>query len=125
MSAALKICIADDEEPIRENLGEAVEAMWEDASIDLVADGKAALEKVGSQKYDLLITDLKMPQMEGNELIGAIQDLPENVRPKYIIVLSGFIDVVDDYFQTENVYFFSKPLKLEAFEKLLSNLFDQ
>jgi two-component system, chemotaxis family, chemotaxis protein CheY len=39
-------------------------------------DGKDGLGKVGAEKFDLVITDLNMPQMDGIQLIAAIRKLP-------------------------------------------------
>jgi two-component system chemotaxis response regulator CheY len=39
-------------------------------------DGKDGLEKCGKEKYDLVITDLNMPRMDGIEMITSIRRLP-------------------------------------------------
>jgi two-component system chemotaxis response regulator CheY len=39
-------------------------------------DGKDGLEKSGGQKFDLVITDLNMPRMDGIEMISAVRKLP-------------------------------------------------
>ncbi|MFH2055341.1 MAG: response regulator [bacterium] len=50
-------------------------------------DGNAALDLIDSNNFDLVVTDLKMPQMSGVELLQAIKDR----RPKLpVVVISGY-----------------------------------
>jgi two-component system, chemotaxis family, chemotaxis protein CheY len=38
--------------------------------------GRQGLEKAGAERFDLIVTDLNMPEMDGIELIGALRRLP-------------------------------------------------
>jgi CheY-like chemotaxis protein len=51
--------------------------------------GEEALELFSSQKFDVVVTDFKMPSMDGIELIQRIRDLEPEAR---IILLSGFVE---------------------------------
>jgi len=51
--------------------------------------GEEALELFSRQKFDVVVTDFKMPSMDGIELIHRIRDLEPNAR---IILLSGFVE---------------------------------
>jgi CheY-like chemotaxis protein len=51
--------------------------------------GEEALELFSRQKFDVVVTDFKMPSMDGIELIQRIRDLEPNAR---IILLSGFVE---------------------------------
>ena len=62
-----KILVVDDERAIRNTLKEILE--FEGYQVELAEDGKQALEKVGKGKYDLIYTDVKMPGMDGIELL--------------------------------------------------------
>ena len=61
------VLIVDDEKNIREGLGKALEL--EDYNVFLAADGKEALAVINSEEIDLIISDLKMPEMSGEELL--------------------------------------------------------
>jgi two-component system response regulator PilR (NtrC family) len=63
-----KILIVDDEKTIRESV--AMVLSEEGYETDLASDGKIALEKLNENDYDILITDLKMPEMDGIELMN-------------------------------------------------------
>src|SRR5262249_25076260 len=62
-----RVLIVDDESLSREFLMEAVQALG--CRADAVPDGSQALERLRSRSYDLLITDLRMPGIDGLELI--------------------------------------------------------
>ena len=86
----LKIFLAEDEVVIRETIKKMIP--WEELGFELVgeaADGEMALPLLLRQKPDLLITDIKMPFMDGLTLAGlAKKELP-NLK---IVILSGYDD---------------------------------
>ena len=53
--------------------------------------GQDALELCGKQRFDIIITDYKMPKMNGVELIGKLRKLDSNYS---IILISGFVDAL-------------------------------
>jgi DNA-binding NtrC family response regulator len=63
-----RILIVDDEKTIRESV--AMVLSEEGYDTDVASDGRLALEKLNEKDYDILITDLKMPEMDGIELIN-------------------------------------------------------
>lgn len=62
-----KILIIDDEEVIRLTLKEILE--YEDYETDEAEDGKEGLDKVLKKDYDVVLCDIKMPQMDGLEVL--------------------------------------------------------
>lgn len=84
----IRVVIADDEEKICWLMQEIIE--WDRLGAELigmVGDGLKALELVCSQRPDVLITDIRMPELDGLELIERVaQNSPETS----IIVISGY-----------------------------------
>jgi excisionase family DNA binding protein len=80
-----RILVVDDEAGIRELLSKTLALAEYD--VDLAPDGRAALEKLRLYQYDLLITDLKMPGVDGLTVIretrGFRPDLP-------IVIITGY-----------------------------------
>ncbi len=66
-----KILVIDDEKSIRRALKEILE--FEDFEVDEAEDGKQGLDKATSQYYDLIFCDIKMPKMDGMEVLAALQ----------------------------------------------------
>lgn len=64
---AFNILVVDDELSVRDSLKEWLEE--EDFSIDMAVSGPDALEKLSQKTYQLMLTDIKMPQMGGVELL--------------------------------------------------------
>lgn len=84
------VLIAEDEKMIRTGLATMVRRA--PVRIDEVLearDGKQALEILRSKPVDLLITDIRMPQMDGLELAAHCQKLEQ---PPFVLVISGYDD---------------------------------
>jgi CheY-like chemotaxis protein len=68
-----KILVVDDNLPFAENLAEILSDGG--AEVDVVGTGSAALEKIERGRYDLLVSDMKMPIMGGAELVHRVRKL--------------------------------------------------
>jgi signal transduction histidine kinase len=80
-----KILIVDDEPPIRTACAKILAEQG--ASVETAGDGLAGLEKAKAQEFDLALIDLKMPQMDGMQLLEHLNQLdPDLVK----IVITGF-----------------------------------
>jgi len=111
------ILIVDDEEIIREFL---YEVLHEDYSITSVCDGDEAIEKLKERKFDLIITDLKMPKVSGEEVVKfACQSNPDYK----VIVISGYSSL---YTVSQSVNnganaFLSKPFSINELMQTVSS----
>jgi CheY-like chemotaxis protein len=86
------ILIAEDNSDFVELLRERIKGF--DKNIEIVEsnNGYEALDKLRERQFDLLITDFHMPIMNGMELVKSIKSVPENRRPKNVIMLSAFLE---------------------------------
>ena len=82
------------------------------------ADGVEALERMPAEKFDLIITDLNMPDMDGFEFIRTLRETPE-YRDIPIIVLSSMTDLKNKDYALElgALAFLEKPLSTEAIQR--------
>ena len=78
------ILIIDDERPIRNTLKEILE--YEKYKVDEAEDGPSGLEKIKSGKYDLIMCDIKMPKMDGLEVLEKSIDFGVDTP---IVMISG------------------------------------
>ncbi len=67
----IKALVIDDEELIRWSLQTALKGL--DLSVDVAESGEQALKMLKSSRYDIIITDLKMPGLDGLELLAEIR----------------------------------------------------
>ena len=96
----------------------------DDINLDIAENGRSALKRISENNYDILITDMQMPLMDGMELIGKIKKLKYKFP---IIVISAFSqeDVINKYktigaFEVIQKPFDSKRLK-QVIEKAIKN----
>jgi DNA-binding NtrC family response regulator len=78
------ILIVDDEEVIRSFLAEV---LGEEYDVMLACDGDEAIELLRGRKFDVVITDLKMPRVPGEEVVRFTRAQDPETR---VIVISGF-----------------------------------
>lgn len=101
-----KILIVDDEVPIRRTLREILE--FEQYEVEEAADGLEGVSKVQSQKYDVVIMDIKMPKMDGIEALERIMMIsPET--PVIMVSGHGTIDTAVEAVKKGAFDFISKP----------------
>lgn len=79
MDKGKNILIVDDDEQILFVWRGALEGRAENWHVETARDGYEALEKIGAIAFDLIVTDLRMPDMDGCELTVAIRRLAGNV----------------------------------------------
>ena len=70
-------------------LKETVLSIAPEALVIQANDGNEALKKVMNQRFDLVITDLKLPKMDGKTLVQSFQTVPAQYKPTAVIVFSG------------------------------------
>ena len=84
------VLIADDEPIILEGMKLVIK--WEELGLNIietVPDGKKALEVIENNHIDILITDIRMPEMDGIELLKAVKHKYPQIK---VIILSGHDD---------------------------------
>lgn len=80
-----RILIVDDEQAVRDLLSKTL--TMADYDVDAADDGPSALDKMRAVSYDLLITDLKMPGMDGLSVIREARKLAPDLR---VIIITGY-----------------------------------
>lgn len=90
MGKTSKILIVEDEAAIRRVLVKILEEESSDYVVDAAENGEEALQKITGEDYDLVISDIKMPKMDGEELLVAAKKIkPDTV----FVMISGHGDL--------------------------------
>ena len=109
-----KILVIDDERAIRNTLKDILE--FEGYTIDLAENGKVGLEKALATTYDLIYTDIKMPEMDGLEMLQAyrqtIKELGAEEAPVVMISGHGTVETAVEALKNGAFDFIVKPLDL-------------
>jgi two-component system, cell cycle response regulator len=105
-----KILIVDDDETVRESLNDFLE--FHDFVVTAVASAAQALETMASNEFDLVISDLVMPKMDGIALVKSIRDSGKDVP---FLVMTGFasIEYAVESMKAGATDFLTKPLKFD------------
>jgi DNA-binding NtrC family response regulator len=88
MNQKISILIVDDEDSVRDSLKSWFEEDGYD--VDCAADARIALSKLNSMTFDIVLTDIKMPGMDGLEMLRRIKVLNED---SIVIVMTAFATV--------------------------------
>lgn len=83
-----RILIVDDDADIRETMVTLLS--MNDYTVTAVADGTSAIEKVGREKFDIVLTDLMLPKMNGIDLIKNLKGIDTDLQ---CIVITGYATV--------------------------------
>jgi DNA-binding NtrC family response regulator len=116
--AAEKVLIVEDEENARTGLAELISAWGYRA--ETARDGVEGLEKVIAWSPQIVISDLKMPRMDGIELLERIADQPQ---PMAVVVLTaqGSIDTAVEAMKLGAYDFLTKPVDASRLRAILTN----
>ncbi len=104
-----RILVVDDEQAIRKALKEILE--YEKHQVELAKDGFEAIEKVKSNTFDLILLDIKMPKIDGIEVLEKIQTINPEL-PIIIITGHGTVDTAVEALKKGAYDFLEKPLDL-------------
>src|SRR5947207_9113702 len=113
-----KVLIVEDEENERSGLAELVSA-W-GYRTETAKDGLDGLEKVATWSPGIVITDLKMPRMDGMELLQRIAEQPQPIAV-VLLTAQGSIDVAVDAMKIGAYDFIQKPVDTARLKQILQN----
>jgi len=113
-----RILVVDDEEYILEFFVEVFQMF--PVQVDTAGNGRAAMEKMRLNDYDLIITDFKMPQMSGKELYGWIKNNRPCLAERIIFVTGDTVSPeTRSFFKENRSRFLAKPFKIEDVQEAI------
>ncbi|MEX1187668.1 MAG: sigma-54 dependent transcriptional regulator [Bacteroidia bacterium] len=117
-----KILIVDDERAIRSTLKEILE--YENHQVDEAVDGAEGWEKLKNGSYDVLLSDIKMPKMDGTELLDKVIEMGIDC-PVIMISGHGTIETAVECIKKGAYDFIAKPLDLNRLMITMRNALDK
>ena len=116
------ILVIDDEKSIRNSLKDVLE--YEKHEVDLAEDGAEGLELFQEKKYDIVLSDIKMPKMDGMEVLDELLKLSDDIS---IIMISGHgtIDTAVEAIKKGAFDYIEKPLDLNRLLITIRNALDK
>jgi two-component system NtrC family sensor kinase len=118
-----RILVVDDEKYILDFFVEAFQAV--SMSVDTVNNGQAALQKMENFRYDIVITDFRMPQMSGKELFNWIREHRPRLANRIIFVTGDTVsNETRSFFEENHSRFLAKPFKIEEVKEVIQRVLE-
>lgn len=107
-----KVLVVDDDLQIAELLGDILAI--DGHAVDHAANGRLALEKVSAVSYDLILTDMKMPELDGPGLYHEVENRwPELARRFVFLTGDAYAQVAKDFLDLTGAPTLQKPFRLD------------
>jgi two-component system phosphate regulon sensor histidine kinase PhoR len=112
MTKTINVLVADDERPIRDGCHRVLTAQG--FQVLTAENGRAALDVISKEPVDLLLLDLKMPIMSGEQVLEAVRARYPGI-PVIIITGHGTVDTAVDCMKKGAYDFITKPFQVDQF----------
>jgi DNA-binding NtrC family response regulator len=114
---SLRVLVVEDDVPIGRMLASILAD--EGYVVDLASDGLTALGKIEAREYDLILTDLRMPELDG---VGLYRELerrqPEMLRRVIVITGTSGHPEYESFLEETQVPYLEKPFSLQALQAI-------
>ena len=119
MNDKLKILVLDDEEIVVTRLKAALEK--DGYIVETFIDSRLAKERIEQNKFDIVVTDLKMANIDGMQLFQFVKQKHPDTE---VILISGFatLDVVKNGLQAGVRDVIAKPFKISQIKELINKI---
>lgn len=117
-----KIMLVDDEEEVRKSIIRKIP--WEDTGFEVIGDaenGKDALEKIEMNEPDVVLTDIRMPYMDGLAMAERIRQTHPSIK---IVIFSGFdeFEYAKKAIKLNVIEYILKPVNVEELTVILKKI---
>ncbi|WP_116787688.1 sigma-54-dependent transcriptional regulator [Flavobacterium psychrotrophum] len=119
-----KILIIEDEAAIRRVLGKILSEENDTYKVEEAADGQEGLEKIKNDDYDLVLCDIKMPKMDGVEVLEAVKKIKPEI-PFVMISGHGDLETAINTMRLGAFDYISKPPDLNRLLNTVRNALDR
>ena len=116
-----KVLIVDDEETLTWSMAKSLSKDKDKYEVIIANNGREALSQLHNNKIDLVITDIRMPDINGLDLMVKIKK--EYPQTKIIIMTAyGSSDIQKEANQRGSLYYVEKPFEISEIRKIISDL---
>ena len=117
-----RIILVDDEEEVRKSIIKKID--WQSAGFQVVGDaenGQDALEKIEALKPEVVLTDIRMPYMDGLTLAGKLRQKYPSIK---LVIFSGFDDFeyAKQAIKLNVIEYILKPVNVEELTAILQKI---
>lgn len=116
--AQRRILIVDDEKNIRLMLTQALAS--DETRVETAVNGEEALQKLQQTKYDLLLLDLRLPGMDGLDVLKEVRRLDDEL-PVIVLTAHGTVESAVEALRGGAVNFLQKPFAPRELREVVEN----
>ena len=115
-SRSLDICIIDDEIVVCKRLQQALTN--DGLLVETFVDSRSALERIKEKRFDVVVTDIRMDEIDGMEVLAAVTEKGEDTK---VIMITGYatIEIAREATIRGAFDFLSKPFKPNDLREML------
>ena len=115
-----KVLVIDDNEPVLTTIAEIIKG--EEIEVDTASTGNMGLELIAKNKYGLIISDIKLPDINGLEIFKSVRDNLGNTK---FVFMSGYVTVEKNTELIDQADgFLKKPFNVDEILIILNKIFD-
>ncbi|WP_221030520.1 ATP-binding protein [Actomonas aquatica] len=111
-----RVLVVEDEQVLRGVLREMLRSQF-GSEIDMAENGREGVEAVMARSYDLVLSDIRMPEMNGLEFYQRVREVRPDQATRFAFV-TGYAGAVDGMVMPSGVPVLGKPFSLRQFEDL-------
>lgn len=118
VTAVSRVLVVDDDSEILTIIGRALSR--EDLDLEMVTSGREALQRLAREDFDLILSDVRMPDFDGKQLFKFLDEHMPEQRDK-VIFLTGDLGTPStvEFFQQVGAPYLPKPLDLALLTKMV------
>lgn len=116
----MRILVVEDDEFNRIMLTELISMIYPGIEMDTASNGREALGKISAGRFSLVLSDVDMPDMNGEELVKAIRGDLELETP--VIAITAFVmpDVREKLLLSGFTDYLSKPVEMDRLREVIN-----
>ncbi|MHB8483818.1 MAG: response regulator [Nitrospiria bacterium] len=115
-----KILVVDDDPSVIKCLLESLKS--ENCVIDKAVDGLEAFEKIASDDYDLIVSDVMMPGLNGQKLYKYMSEVKPHLIHRCILITGAMNDQLAQFCKSVNLPFLQKPFSPLDLKKIIGSV---
>jgi CheY-like chemotaxis protein len=110
--AAARVLVVEDEPIVARLIADVLED--EGMCVDVLLDGREALERAARERYDLVICDMKMPGLNGQHFYNALERTGNPLRERFLFVTGDVVAAhTHQFLERHNLPHVAKPFRME------------
>ena len=119
-----RILVIDDDEVVLDLISEAL--YMGGYEVDKARNGIEALKKIEENNYSLILTDIKMPGMDGEELYEKMLSVDSEIAPKVVFTTGDILGMETRRFLEDGKkHYIAKPFGVEELNRVICGILDR